>query len=184
MNESLYDACGETVTLRFLRKLWLRKGDRLRERAERLVPSASVFATSMFVPMRKQYPLLEKVHPEQWDFVLTIAGVFTAATRLQSLRLGDDRQTMLINAIEDGLVRWSPKNGVRGFVDCKAMFEQTFDELTNIQHEPRYIASDSVGWWVVRNFLGSQPSADEEERKLVRAVGVMVVHTFSSWWSD
>jgi hypothetical protein len=72
------------------------------------------------------------------DFVLlTIAGVFMAATRLQNLHLGDDRQRELMEVIARGLADWNPENGIRGFEDCKAMFERTFDALTGIQHEPR-----------------------------------------------
>jgi hypothetical protein len=137
----------------------------------------------MFVPMLDHHPLLKKVNLEQWDFVLTIAGVFTAATRLQKLKLRDDRKQELMDVVAYDLAHWSPKNGIRGFEDCKTMFERNFDALTSIQHEPRFIASDAIGMWIVWNLLQRPPEA-EEERKLVRAVGVSVVHAFFSWWSE
>jgi hypothetical protein len=163
--------------MRFFQNLGRGKDDPLRGQAERLVSSASVSAVTMFLPMLDQHPLLKRVNPEQWDFLLTIAGVFMAATRLQNLHLRDDRQRELMEAVAHGLTDWNPENGIRGFEDRKAMFERTFDALTGIQHEPRFIASDSIGSWIVWNLLGRPPEA-EEERKLVRAVGVSVVHAF------
>jgi hypothetical protein len=154
-----------------------REGRPITRRAERLVPLANVNAVTMFLPMLAQHPLLKKVDPEQWNFLITIAGVFMAATRLQNLQLGDDRKRELMDVVARGLADWSPKNGIRVFEDCKAMFEGNFDALTSIQHEPRFIASDAIGMWIVWNLLQS-PSEAEEERKLARAAGASVVHTF------
>jgi hypothetical protein len=169
--------------MRFFRELRRGKDDPLRERAGRLVTSANVNAVGMFMPMLDQHPLLKEVNPEQWNFLLTIAGVFMAATRLQILQLKDDRKQELMDVVAHGLAQWSPKDGIRGFEDCKAMFEGNFDALTSIQHEPRFIASDAIGTWIVWNLLQRPPEA-EEERKLARAAGASVVHTFFSWWSN
>ena len=56
-------------------------------------------------------------------------------------------------------------------------FERTFDALTSTQHKSRFIASDSIGSWIVWTLLGRSPEA-EDERKLVRAIGVSVGHIF------
>ena len=66
--------------------------DPLRAQAERLVSSAIISATSMFVPAVDQHPLLKPVKPESWDFFVTVAGVFIAASRLQNLHLSDNRK--------------------------------------------------------------------------------------------
>jgi hypothetical protein len=87
-----------------LRGLFRGKDDALRGNAERLVPSANVFALSLFIPMLDQFPVLGKVEPKQWDFILTIAGVFMAATRLQNLKIGDVRQEELMDIVAHGLV--------------------------------------------------------------------------------
>ena len=131
----------------------------------------------MFVPVLDQYPLLKTVKPESWDFFVTVAGVFIAASRLQNLQLSDNRKQELMDVVARGLTDWSPENGIRGFEDCKAMFERNFDSLTRSHREPRFVASDALGMWVVWNLLGRAP-ADEEERKLVRTVGAAVVHNF------
>jgi hypothetical protein len=73
--------------MRFFQQLGRWKNDPLRGKAERLVSSAKVNAVTMFLPMLDQHPLLKKVNPEQWDFLLTVAGVFMAATRLQNLQV-------------------------------------------------------------------------------------------------
>jgi hypothetical protein len=155
--------------------------DTLRERAERLVPSANIHATSLFVPMLDQFPLLRDVKPDQWDFVVTIASVFIAATRLRNLKTEDTPRERQMEMIARGLADWDQKNGVRGFEDCKAMYERTFDGLTNAHADPRFIASDALGWWIVWNLLGREPKG-EEELRLVRTLGGATVHTFFSWW--
>src|ERR1700745_2595630 len=107
--------------MRFFKRLGRGKNDPLRGKAARLVSSASVNAVTMFLPMLDQHPLLKRVKPEQWDFFLTIAGVFMAATRLQNLHLRADRQRELMEVVAHGLADWNPENGIRGFEDCKAM---------------------------------------------------------------
>jgi hypothetical protein len=129
----------------FFRGLFTKKSDTLRGNAERLVPLANVFAISMFTPMLNQFPLLRHVKPEQWDVVITIAGVFIAATRLRYLKIDDAREEELMDIVASGLVQRNPNYGVRGFEDCKAMFERTFDGLSKAGHEPHFIAS--FGWF-------------------------------------
>lgn len=159
------------------------KTDTLRECAERLVPSANMHASSLFVPMLDQFPLLRNVKPDQWDFVVTIASVVIAATSLRNLKKDDTQEEEVMDIVARGLTGWDQQNGLRGFEDCKAMFERTFDGLTNAHADPRFIASDALGWWIVWNLLGREPKGDEELR-LVRTIGGATVHTFFSWWSD
>jgi hypothetical protein len=152
-----FSALRSRALMRFFQKLRRGKNDPLHGKAERLVSLASVNAVTMFLPMLDHHPLLKRVDPEQWDFLLTIAGVFMAATRLENLQLKDDRQRELMEVVAHGLTDWSPENGIHSFEDCKAMFERTFDALTRIQQEPRFIASDSIGSWIVWNLLGRPP---------------------------
>jgi hypothetical protein len=164
--------------MRFLRGLLSRKDDQLRRKAERLVSSARINATSLFAPTIDQHALLRNVKTEQWDFVVTIAGVFIATTRLWNLKIGDQREQELTDIIMRGLAHWDPNNGIPGVEDCKATFERNFDAFTRAQHEPRFIASDSVGWWVVCNLLMRAPEGSEEERKLVRIIGAAITYVF------
>jgi hypothetical protein len=155
--------------------------DALRERAQRLVRSANIHATSLYVPMLHQFPLLRNVNPDQWDFVVTIASIFIAATRLRNLQKEDTPEEKLMEIVALGLADWDQKNGVRGFEDCKTMYKRTFDALTNAHADPRFITSDALGWWTVWNLFGREPKG-EEELRLVRTIGGATVHAFFSWW--
>jgi hypothetical protein len=157
------------------------KSDPSRERAEQLVPSARIYATTSFVPMLDQFPFLRNVTPDHWDFVLTVASVFIAATRLKNLRMESIREENLMEIVAHGLSDWDSKNGIRGFEDCKAFFERTNDVLTNAHADTSFIAADSLGGWIIWNLLGRAPQG-EEELKPVRAIGGTTVDTFFSWW--
>jgi hypothetical protein len=166
----------------FLRRLFRQTNqpDPLLERAENLVQAAQINAVGMFTPLLDRFPILRQVDVEHSDFILTVASVFMAATRLNNLRLGDDREERLMEVVAARLDQWKP-DGIRGFEDCKGLFESEFDRLTKAGHEPRFVASDAVGKWIVWNVLGRPPQTDEE-CILVRAAGGMVTHAFFDWW--
>lgn len=67
------------------------RDDPLTEHAKGLVQAAHINAVGTFTPLLGRFPSLRKVDTEQWDFVLTVAGVFLAASRLNNLKLGDAR---------------------------------------------------------------------------------------------
>jgi hypothetical protein len=156
------------------------KPDPLLERAQILVSAAHTNAIVMFSPLQDRFPILRRVDVEHWDFILTVAGVFMAATRLNNLRLGDDREVGLMEVVNAQLEQWKP-DSIRGFEDCKRIFESEFDRLTDAGHEPHYVASDAVGLWIVLNVLGRPPQTDEE-CMLVRATGLLVIPPFFDWW--
>jgi hypothetical protein len=156
----------------------MKKEDPLHERAMNLVQAAHINAVAMFTPLMDEFSILQEV--QQWDFILTVAGVFMAATRLNNLNLGDTRVERLMEVVALGLDQWNP-NGIRGFESCKMLFESEFDRLKEAGHENRFVASDAIGMWIIWNVLGRQPQTDEE-CKLVRMTGVMVTRAFFDWW--
>ena len=79
------------------------KEDPLRKQAATLVPAAKINATSMFVPLLDEFPFLREADVEHWDFILTVAGVFMGASRLNNLRLGDAREESLMKIVADSL---------------------------------------------------------------------------------
>jgi len=158
------------------------KEDPLQQQAATLVSAAGINATSIFVPLLDKFPFLREADVEHWDFILTVAGVFMAASRLNSLRLGDPREDSLMETIAESLVEWNP-DSIRGFEDCKDLFENEYDRLTTLGHEARFIASDAVGKWIVWNVLGRAPKT-QDECMLVRATGTMVTHAFFDWWNN
>jgi len=166
-----------------LRRLLGKKHDPLMERADTLVQMANVNAVGAFTPMLGEFPLLRETDTENWDFILTVAGVFMAATRLRNLRVGEAREQKLMNVVYERFTGWDAKNGIRAFEDCKSFFASNFDTLTKRGHEPQFVASDAIGLWIVWNVLGRAPQS-EKEGSLVRTVGVLVTHAFFNWWDE
>lgn len=154
--------------------------DPLLENAKNLVQAAQINAVGMFTTLIDRFPILRQIDVEHSDFILTVASVFMAATRLNNLRLSDDHEERLMEVVAERLEQWKP-DGIRGFEDCKELFESEFDRLTKAMHEPCFVASDAVGKWIVLNILGRLPQTDEE-CLIVRAAGGMVTHAFFDWW--
>ena len=154
--------------------------DPLQERATLLFRAARVNAVAMLGPLQERFPILYEIDRKHWDFILTIAQVFEAASRLANLRVGDAREEKLMQIVTSDLSEWDP-DGVRGFDDCKSFSDSEFDRLTAAGHEPSFVASDGVGKWIIWNVLGRAPQTTEEAM-LVRATGAMVTHAFFDWW--
>jgi len=146
-----------------------------------LVDTAQISATASFIPLLDKFPVLRNANVEHWDFIVTIAAIFVAATRLRNMNLGTAREERLMAIVSDRLLAWNPTHGLSGFEHCKSFFERSFGGLTKVGHEPRFIASDSIGGWIVWDVLDRAPETDEE-RQLVRAVGAMITHEFYNWW--
>lgn len=154
--------------------------DPLHKQAEKLVPAAAINATSMFVPVLEKFPFLSETDVEHWDFIVTVAGVFMGASRLNNMRIGDAREEELMETVAVSLDNWNP-DGIRGFEDCKGLYGTEYDRLAAVGHEPRFLASDAVGKWIVWNVLGRAPQT-KDECLLVRATGAMVTSAFFDWW--
>jgi hypothetical protein len=160
-----------------------RKNDPVWGRADTLVQSAEINAASAFMPLRRRFSLLKTVEESQWDFFATVAGVFIASTRLSNLRLGEGREQELMDTVGARLNQWDAKNGIRAFEDCKSFFDRNFVALTNAGHESQFVAADAVGLWIVWNILERAPDTNDE-RRLVRVIGAMIVHAFFDWWDE
>lgn len=157
------------------------KKDALTERADTLVQAASAGAVSSFVPVLDRFPFLRHADVKHWDFVLTIAGVFIALTRLKALGMPKSRETEIEDRVSQKLHEWDPSHGAIAFEHCTAFFEKNFDALSKSGHDPRFVASDSIGLWMVWDILDRAPESSDEW-KLVRSLGILVTHEFFSWW--
>jgi hypothetical protein len=156
------------------------KQDPLLDQAETLVSASRFNATSMFVPLLEKFPFLREADVEHFDFIVTVAGVFIASSRLNILRIGDSRGERLMETVAESLVEWNP-DGIRAFEDCKGLFETEYDRLAAAGHEPRFLAADAVGKWIAWNVLGRVPLT-QDECMLVRTTGALVTHAFFDWW--
>jgi len=166
-------------------KLFGSKENPLAEQARKLIGAASVFSVSLFEPTLKRFVVLEDVDVRRWDFIVTVAGVFISATRLNNLQAGTLREEKLMEIVSAQLDSWD-KDGLRAFEDCKRLFEIEYDRLRATpvyQQDPRFLASDALGIWIVWNVLCRRPET-MEEIELVRAVGGAVTHAFFDWWEE
>ena len=157
--------------------------DPLLKQADTLVQVAETNAISAFTPLLKKFSFLREVDEERWAFILTIASVFIAVNQLANLGLGENRQRKLMGRVGAKLIQWDPSNGRRGFEDCASFYERTLNAFAREGDDPRFVASDPLGFWVVWNVLGRPPES-EEERRLVRTVGGMIHYTFLNWWKE
>lgn len=163
-----------------LNQLFGQKQDPWYEKAVTLLQAARASAVGIFVPLLDRFPVLQRVDVVHSDYIFTVASVFLAATRLNNLRIDDTREEKLMEIIATQLAEWE-SGGLQAFDDCKRVFEAEFDRLTAAENDPRFVAADALGLWITLNLLGNAPET-EEESKLVRASGILVVHTFFNWW--
>ena len=90
------------------------RSDLRNDKAQRLVQVAHLQAVAMFLPLSEQFPVLGQVDLEQWDFIVTIAGVFLATSRLEKKRLTESQKQPIFTAIESGLQQYK-SDAVRAF---------------------------------------------------------------------
>lgn len=164
------------------------KNDPLAGRADALVGAARLIASDAYMDALEEFSFMRDVRDTEggikhWYFILTIAGIFVAITRLRNLNLEKDREQKLTATVAEQLSEWSPTNGMRGFEHCKSFFEKTYDALAAEGSEPQFVSSDSIGMWIAWDVL-DRPPASEEERRFVRTVGLLVTRSFFDWWED
>jgi hypothetical protein len=117
--------------------------------------------------------------------VLTIAGAFIAATRVNQAGLPAARIDSLMKTAGGKLHAWHP-GAMATFDDCRVFFDRTCEVLEAdlaYQHESELISADAIGYWIVWS-LSEQAPQSEQERGLVRVSGCFVMHSFFEWWTD
>lgn len=150
--------------------------------ADALVALANIRADAMLTSLLDDYPCLGTAAAiKQWVHISTVAGVFMAATRLTSLRLGDARENEIMDKIYGRFTQWDATNAQPDFEDCAAFFAKDRVDLEHAGHEPRIVAADAIGLWVVWKVFLRAPKTDEE-RRLAREVGAMIAHSFFDYW--
>ena len=163
--------------------IWPFKRDPLESDADLLVDAVNNLAISTFPKFSDEFAFIP--HDERgrdyWDFVVTIAGVFIALIGLRTLNLNKKRRLKLEKKVAACLVRLYPAIARPAFEKCKSFFDETYYDLSDAGYEPQLIASDTIGGWVVWAILG-HPAETEQEVKLARRVGIMIVHSFFNWW--
>lgn len=157
--------------------------DHLDRQAKTLVSAARIFATGSYTQFAQELPITFNISIDDWDFFLTVGGVFIAASGLNQMEVSDAVEDRLMESVARDLESWNA-DSIRAFEDCKQLFEDTYDTLATqdeYRNDERFLGADAVGLWIAWNLLGHRPDTTDE-LKLHRFVGVAVTHSFLNWW--
>lgn len=157
--------------------------NKLVENSEKLPSAAKALAVSSYTQFLDKYPIIEKIKPEHWDFVLTNAGIFVAVSQLNHEDIPEQDRDALLDSVTNVAIEIYP-DSIDACDNCRNFVNRTYDGLTKekeYQDNPQFLFSDSLGGWVVWNLFGHAPS-NEDERRLIRVLGTFLVHSFISWW--
>lgn len=150
------------------------------QKARGLVQEARFYAEQMFPILQERFSALAQVDPEQWEFVITVAGVAIAIESLGGKEFSGNRAEELAQEIANELNRWNA-DGLRGYQDCERVFKDASARFALSGHEANFVRPDALGLWIVLNLLGRQPDTDDEAT-LARSLGLFVTIPFKDWW--
>ncbi|PIV38861.1 MAG: hypothetical protein COS29_05700 [Candidatus Omnitrophica bacterium CG02_land_8_20_14_3_00__42_8] len=157
--------------------------DKLIENGEKLPSAAKVLAVSSYKQFINKYPIIEKIKPEHWDFVLTIAGIFVAVSQLNHENIPEQDKNAILDTVTSAAIEIYP-NSIEACEDCRNFVDRTYNELARekeYKDNSKFLFSDSLGSWMVWNLFG-HASSNEDERNLIRILGGFLAHSFISWW--
>ncbi len=144
--------------------------DPLQGRAESLVGTASTLAKSLFSRLAVYYTDLFQVSEEDWNFLVTVAGLYVASLRLYD-EISGDRMSDLYEIVEGKL---SP-----GVPQAMANCGEFVTQRAGIESD-QFTFETVLGYWVLWNALPYKPDKDQAE--LAFFIGHSVTDAFASWW--
>lgn len=153
------------------------------ENGKRLPSVAKILAVSSYTQLLDKYPVIEKIKPEQWDFILTVAGIFLCVSQLNHESILENKKDIIRDAITNAGIEVYP-DCIQACEDCRNFVDRTYGGLAQTkeyQNNPEFLFSDSLGSWIVWNLFDHAPS-NVEERDLIRVLGVYLIHSFISYW--
>jgi len=157
--------------------------NKLIENGKKLPSAAQILAVTSYRDFLGNYPTIAKIKPEHWDFVLTIGGIFVAVSQLNHENIPAQEKDALLDTVTNAATEIYP-DSIDACEDCRKFIDRTYDGLAEgkeYKNNPQFLFADSLGAWVVWNLLGHAPSNDDE-RKLIRILGGLLIHSFISWW--
>ena len=157
----------------------------LEKRARTLISHASAAALGLHQSLGERFPVADGLSVLDWDFFVTVASVFVALTQLNQEPLPQECMDSLLDVVTHNAATWKP-DSIAAFEDCKAFYENALDSMeaegSFLSETQRFQSADAIGAWIVANLLGRLPGS-KEEVALIRPLGTLVVHNFSSWWA-
>jgi hypothetical protein len=156
---------------------------KLIENAQKLPHASKILAVNSYTQFLDKYPIIERIKPDHWDFVLTVAGIFVAVSQLNHENIPQRNKDTLLDTVTTAAIEIYP-DSVEACEDCRNFVDRTYAALAKekeYKDNPKFLFSDSLGSWVVWNLFGHLPS-NEDGRNLVRILGGFLVDSFISWW--
>ena len=157
--------------------------DKLIENSKKLPSSAKILAVSSYTQFLDKYSVIEKIKPEHWNFILTIAGTFVAVSQLNHENIPEKDKNIILDTVTNAAIEIYP-DFIETCEDCRNFVNRTYDRLAKekeYKNNKKFLFSDSLGSWVVWNLFGHAP-LNKNEESLIRSLGIFFVHSFISWW--
>jgi hypothetical protein len=127
--------------------------------ADKLPAAARMLAVSSYGRFCDEYPLLREVSPDHWDFVLTIAGIFVAVSKLSHDDTPETVKDTILTTVTNAALEVYP-DCLEASENCADFVDRTYDGLSESQEyleRPEFLFSDSLGAWMVWNLVGHSP---------------------------
>ena len=144
--------------------------DPLQGRAESLVGTASTLAKSLFSRLAVYYTDLFQVSEEDWNFLVTVAGLYVASLRLYD-EISGDRFADLYEIVGKDLSPGVPQ----AMANCGDFVTQRAGAESD-----QFTFETVLGYWVLWNALPYRP--DKNQAELAFFIGHSVTDAFASWW--
>lgn len=155
--------------------------EKLLENAKKLPKAAKILAVSSYTQFLDKYAVVRNVELAEWDFIISVAGVFVALSQLNHESLDVNEKEVILDEVTNSATELSP-NFVEACENCRKFVDTTYNVLEkSYKGEEKFLFSDSLGAWIVWNLFGHAPDS-EDERSLTRQLGAFLVHSFFSWW--
>jgi hypothetical protein len=152
----------------------------IEDKIRSLLPAIRASAVASYSTLRKRYPDLSRLDLDSWDFLMTVAGLYAAITRLRA-KLEPEHTRPYIPLLEAEISAWDRLNGLRALADCDGFVNRGLpDEVPDSRQEREALLSYALGMWVLWNLYQCQPPGDQ--RELAQAIGGLMFLSFADWW--
>ena len=145
--------------------------DPLWGRAESLVGTVSALAKSLFSRLAIRYSILYGVREEDWNFLVTAAGLYVASLHLYE-QVPEERRSGLYEVVQHGL----PPGTAEAMANCGEFVTRRAGTESDI-----FTFETVLGYWVLLNALPRRPT--EDQAQLAFFIGHSVTDAFASWWN-
>ena len=144
--------------------------DPLRGRAESLVGTASLLAKTLFGRLAVYYTELFTVREEEWNFLVTAAGLYVASLHLYD-EVSGERLAGLSETVESNL----PLGVAEAMANCGEFVTRRAGPESDV-----FTFETVLGYWVLTNALPQPPT--EGQAQLAFFIGHSLTDAFASWW--